>query len=214
MRSSIASGRSPLPARAGLLGALWLLVLALPAAAQTLPPPQLEPPRAPDRSDPRLAGTAVEQIQRLIREGSYETALAEAAKTGEQHPRRVEINFLVGVAQSRLGRVDEAIATFEALVRDYPELAEPYNNLAVLHAGRNELERARAVLEQAIRVQPSYAVARENLGDVLLRLARREYDLAARSATTTATASRKLELVDELIQRITPETRPAPPTGQ
>src|SRR5690606_24847374 len=69
-RWGIASGRSPLPAGAGLLGALWLLVLALPAAAQTLPPPQLEPPRAPDRSDPRLAATAVEQIQRLIREGS------------------------------------------------------------------------------------------------------------------------------------------------
>lgn len=213
MRSSIASGRLPLPARAGLIGALWLLVLAMPAGAQTLPPPQLEPPPAPDRlSDPRLAATAVEQIQRLIGEGSYEAALAEAAKAGERHPRRVEIAFLTGVAQTRLGRSDEAIATFEALTRDYPELAEPYNNLAALYAGRDELERARATLEQATRVQPSYALAHENLGDVLLRLARREYDLAARSATTTATASRKLELIDELIRRTTPD--PEPPAGQ
>ncbi|MCO5119069.1 MAG: tetratricopeptide repeat protein [Burkholderiaceae bacterium] len=213
MRSSIASGRLPLPARAGLIGALWLLVLAMPAGAQTLPPPQLEPPPAPGRlSDPRLAATAVEQIQRLIGEGSYEAALAEAAKAGERHPRRVEIAFLTGVAQTRLGRNDEAIATFEALTRDYPELAEPYNNLAALYAGRDELERARATLEQATRVQPSYALAHENLGDVLLRLARREYDLAARSATTTATASRKLELIDELIRRTTPD--PEPPAGQ
>ncbi len=70
----------------------------------------------------------------------------------------------------------------------------------------------RATLEQATRVQPSYALAHENLGDVLLRLARREYDLAARSATTTATASRKLELIDELIRRTTPD--PEPPAGQ
>lgn len=215
MRSSIASGRLPLPARAGLIGALWLLVFALPAGAQTLPPPQLERPRAPDHlSDPRLAATAVEQIQRLVNEGSYEAAIAAAAKAGEQHPRRVEIIFLVGVAQSHLGRAEEAIATFEALNRDYPELAEPYNNLAVLYAGRNELELARETLERAIRVQPSYALAHENLGDVLLRLARREYDLAARSASTTATASRKLELTDELIRRTSPETEPRLPAGQ
>ncbi|MFA7506126.1 MAG: tetratricopeptide repeat protein [Burkholderiaceae bacterium] len=215
MRSSIASGRPPLSARAGLIGALWLVVLAGPAGAQTLPPPQLEHPRTPDRlSDPRLAATAVEQMQRLIREGAYEAALAEAGRAGERHPRRVEIDFLSGVAQSRLGRTDEAIATFEALTRDYPELAEPYNNLAALYAGRDELERARATLEQAIRVQPSYALAHENLGDVLLRLARRQYDVAARSASTTATATRKLELVDELIRRTTPEPEREPPGGQ
>ncbi|SRR5690606_499257 len=209
MRSSIASGRSPLPARARLLGVFCWLALALPAGAQTLPPPQLDQPIL-DRSDPRLAATAVEQIQRLIREGSFEAALAEAARAGDQHPRRVEISFLTGVAQSRLGREDEAIATFEALTRDYPELAEPYNNLAVLYAARDELDKARATLEQAIRVQPSYALAHENLGDVLLRLARREYDLAARSATTTDSATRKLGLVDELIQRTSPETGASP----
>lgn len=209
MRSSIASGRSPLPARARLLGVFCWLALALPAGAQTLPPPQLDQPIL-DRSDPRLAATAVEQIQRLIREGSFEAALAEAARAGDQHPRRVEISFLTGVAQSRLGREDEAIATFEGLTRDYPELAEPYNNLAVLYAARDELDKARATLEQAIRVQPSYALAHENLGDVLLRLARREYDLAARSATTTDSATRKLGLVDELIQRTSPETGASP----
>jgi tetratricopeptide (TPR) repeat protein len=214
MRSSIASGRSPFPARAGLIGALCWLALAVPAAAQTLPPPQLDQPRILDRSDPRLAATVVEQIQRLIREGSYEAALAEAARAGDAHPRRVEIAFLTGVAQSRLGREDEAIATFEALTRDYPELAEPYNNLAVLYAARDELDRARATLEQAIRVQPSYALAHENLGDVLLRLARREYDLAARSATTTESATRKLGLVDDLIQRIGPDAGGPPPTGR
>lgn len=214
MRSSIASGRPPPSARARLLGVLWLLALALPAWAQTLPPPQLDRPRALDRSDPRLAATVVEQIQRLIREGSYEAALAEAAKAGEEHPRRVEITFLTGVAQSRLGHGDEAIATFEGLTRDYPELAEPYNNLAVLYAARDELDRARATLEQAIRVQPSYALAHENLGDVLLRLARREYDLAARSATTTQTATHKLDLVDELIQRTDPDAGRTSPDGQ
>jgi Flp pilus assembly protein TadD len=225
MRSSIASGRPRLPARGPLRAAVYArlrlgrLRLALatgalavgamfavsPAAAQMLPPPQ-EEPRIDRLSDPRLAATAVDQVKRLLAEDNPEAALAEIARAGEAHPRRVELRFLEGVALGRLGRVDDAIATFEALTRDYPELGEPYNNLAVLHAGRDELDQARAALEQAIRVQPSYALARENLGDVLLRLARRQYEQAARSASTTATAARKLDLTDDLIRRITPDT--------
>src|SRR5690606_39126316 len=133
-----------------------------------------------------------------------------AARAGDQHPRRVEISFLTGVAQSRLGREDEAIATFEGLTRDYPELAEPYNNLAALYAARDELDKTRATLEQAIRGQPSYALAHDNLADVLSRLAPREYDPASGSATTTDIARRKPGLVDELIQRTSTETGASP----
>lgn len=215
MRSSIASGVTRSLAAPALCGALWLCVASLPALAQTLPPPQQERPRSAERrSDPRLAAALVDRIREQVEAGDYEAALAAAATAGPTHPRRVEITFLAGVAQSRLGRTDDAIASFESLTRDYPELAEPYNNLAVLYAGRDELERARRALEQAIRVQPSYALAHENLGDVLVRLARREYELASRSASTTASATRRLELVDELIRRTTPQAVAAPASGQ
>lgn len=204
--------QSPIPSRQYLklrrlpgAAMLMLALFAASATAQTLPPPQLEPAEAPERlADPRHAATLVTEIRKLIDDGSYEAAITEADKAGPDNPRHVELAFLAGVAQARLGRDTDAIASFQALIRDYPELVEPYNNLAVLYAQRNELDKARAALEDAIRVQPSYALAHENLGDVFIRLAWREYDRAARSASTTATASAKLELTAELIQHTAP----------
>jgi hypothetical protein len=60
-------------------------------------------------------------------------------------PNDAQLRFLKGVAQSQSG----ATATGRAghlhrLTQDYPELPEPYNNLAVLHAGAGQLEPARA----------------------------------------------------------------------
>ena len=39
---------------------------------------------------------------------------------------------------------------FEQLTEDFPELPEPYNNLAVLYAADGQLDRARAALELAL----------------------------------------------------------------
>ena len=75
-------------------------------------------------------------------------------------------------------RLDAAQTTFTRLTEDYPELPEPYNNLAVLLAGQGLLEPARAALEMAIRVKPDYGTAQENLGDVYLRLAEQSYGQA------------------------------------
>jgi hypothetical protein len=46
-------------------------------------------------------------------------------------PRDPQMRFLKGVIQRDSGKVNEAIATFNKLTEDYPELPEPYNNLAV-----------------------------------------------------------------------------------
>ena len=53
-----------------------------------------------------------------------------------------------------LKRSAEAIAVLESLTEDYPDLAEPYNNLAVLYASSGDYAKARAALEQALRLRP------------------------------------------------------------
>ena len=52
--------------------------------------------------------------------------------------------------QTEQGQDAAAIATFSALIEDYPELPEPYNNLAVLYAQKGEYEGARIALESAV----------------------------------------------------------------
>lgn len=78
------------------------------------------------------------------------------------------------------------------------DLPEPYNNLAVLVAAGGQLDRARALLETALRLDPAYRTAHENLGDVFVRLAQRAYEAAATGPRSEASLLAKLRLAREL----------------
>ena len=80
-----------------------------------------------------------------------------------------------------------------------PELSEPYNNLAVIYAGQGQLDKARAALEMAIRTNPDYATAHENLGDVYARLASRAYGKALQLDSANASLLPKMALIHELL---------------
>ena len=128
--------------------------------------------------------------------------LAAAAAAIDRHlaakPTDERGRFLKGVILSEQGRTNEAIDVFLALTQDHPELAEPYNNIAVIYAARGEYDRAREALESAIRANPDYAVAYENLGDVYARLAARAYEKSLGLDTGNRTVRAKLALAREL----------------
>jgi Flp pilus assembly protein TadD len=63
-----------------------------------------------------------------------------------------------------------------ALTQEYPELPEPHNNLGVMYALKGDYPKAKASLDTALGANPNYAVALENLGDVLVNLARQAYE--------------------------------------
>ena len=117
-------------------------------------------------------------VGQLLRNGKHSEALVKADQFLVNKPRDPQMRFLKGVAQTESGKPNEAISTFTKLTEDYPELPEPYNNLAVLYAGQSQFDKARAALEMAIRTNPSYATAHENLGDVYAKLASQAYSKA------------------------------------
>jgi Flp pilus assembly protein TadD len=137
--------------------------------------------------------------------------LTAAAAAVDRHlvakPADERARFLKGVILSEQGRTNEAFDVFFALTLDHPELAEPYNNIAVIYAARGEYERAREALEGAIRANPDYAVAYENLGDVYARLAARAYEKSLDLDGANRTVRAKLALTREL-PVVTPK-RPA-----
>jgi len=179
------------------------------------PTPGVRPAAAPTGSagfsDPRSAVTALEQTERLIREGNRTGALALLDAALREHPRNPQLRFLYGVLLSEGGRAEDAIAVFEQLTQDFPELPEPHNNLAVLLAARGDLERAKVALENAVRALPGYALAQENLGDVYLRMAERAWARAGQLDPAGKASREKLALARELIRRITPPTKPTQP---
>ncbi len=138
-------------------------------------------------------------VSRLLRGGQPAQALARADQYLAGKPRDPQMRFLKAVALADAGRADEAREVLTRLVQDYPELPEPHNNLAVLHAARGDLDKARAALEAALRINAAYATAHENLGDVYARLAVRAWERAqqldpslARSVAPKLAATRSL----------------------
>jgi len=139
-----------------------------------------------------------DDVNQLLRSGRHADALAKADQYLAGKPRDPQMRFLKGVVQTEAGRPAEAIATFTKLTEDYPELPEPYNNLAVLHAGQGQFDKARAALEMAIRTNPSYATAHENLGDVYAKLASQAYSKALQLDANNTAVQPKLALIREL----------------
>ena len=142
---------------------------------------------------------ALKEAGTLIKERQFATAEEKLDALIAQRPREPQARFLKGVVESELSHADAAIEIFRGLIADYPELPEPYNNLAVLYAQKGEYENARVALETAVRTAPNWAVARENLGDIYARLAAAEYDRAAKLDRENKTAPAKLTLVRNLL---------------
>lgn len=148
---------------------------------------------SPVRADP------IQDLQALVKQGQFSQALERADSMLASKPRDAQVRFLKGVVLSELNRGAEAIIVFQKLTEDYPELPEPYNNLAVLYAQQRQYDKARNALEMAIRTHPSYATAHENLGDIYARLASQAYDKALALDSSNVAAQNKLALIREMI---------------
>ena len=138
------------------------------------------------------------EVSQLMRAGKLPEAMAKADQYLAAKPKDPQLRFLKGVIQRDSGKSMEAIASFTRLTEDYPELPEPYNNLAVLYAGQNQFDKARVALEMAIRTNPSYATAHENLGDVYAKLASQAYNKALQLDSGNPAVAPKLALIREL----------------
>jgi tetratricopeptide (TPR) repeat protein len=118
-------------------------------------------------------------------------------------PKDAQARFLKGLILAEQGNTADAITVFTRLTEDYPELPEPYNNLAVLYAGQGEYEKAKNELEMAIRTNPTYATAHENLGDIYAKMASQAYDRALQleKNNSNANTQTKLALIRELFSK-------------
>lgn len=148
-------------------------------------------------------------VSQLMRTGKLAEAMAKAEQHLTTKPRDPQMLFLKGVIQRDSGKTSEAIVTFTKLTEEFPELPEPYNNLAVLYAGQSQFDKARVALEMAIRTNPSYATAHENLGDVYAKLASQAYNKALQLDGANAAVPPKLALIRELFSPATKGQRPA-----
>lgn len=125
-----------------------------------------------------LVGEDYRKVNQLITAKNYAGALQAADAYLTNNPRDPQMRLLRSRVLVAQGKTAEARGQLLSITQEYPEIAEPYNNLAVLYAQSGELDMARTALESAVRINPSYAVALQNLGDVYRRMAHDQYNKA------------------------------------
>ncbi len=139
------------------------------------------------------------ELRALLTRGEPAAALQLAERALAARPRDVSLRFLQGVALMDLKRDADALAHFTAMAQEYPELPDPYNNIALLQARAGRLEAARQALESALRNDPGHRIARANLGEVHLMLAAQAWELATATGPVDVPLLRRLEAVRALL---------------
>ena len=140
----------------------------------------------------------LQEANQLFKQGQFDRALDRVDVYLKGKPRDARGRFLKGLIFVEQGKPNDAIKVFTELTQEFPELPEPYNNLAVLYASQGQYDKARSALEMAIRTHPSYATAHENLGDLYAKMASQAYDKALQLDKSNATAKTKLNLIKDL----------------
>lgn len=120
------------------------------------------------------------EISRLVQAGQLSEAMKRVEGVLMLNPRNAGMRFSKGIILAQQGKSTEAIAVLLKLTEDYPDLPEPYNNLAVLYAANGQYESARIALDKAVANNPAYGMAYENLGDVYTELASQAYERASK----------------------------------
>lgn len=141
----------------------------------------------------------IQDINQLFRKGDLTSAYGRVNQYLAKNPKDAQARFLKGLILADQNKSSEAIQVFTSLAEDYPELPEPYNNLAVLYAAQGKYDAAKNALEMAIRTHPSYATAHENLGDLYAKMATLAYDKALQLDSGNKTAQTKLSLIKDMM---------------
>ncbi|HYH41484.1 MAG TPA: tetratricopeptide repeat protein [Burkholderiales bacterium] len=148
----------------------------------------------------------MQDANQLFRQGQFDRAMDRVNGYLAQRPKDARGRFLKGLILTEQNKPGEAIKVFTDLSQDFPELPEPYNNLAVLYASQGAYDKARNSLEMAIRTHPSYATAHENLGDIYAKMASQAYDKALQLDRSNQAAAGKLNLIKDLFSQTSTAT--------
>jgi tetratricopeptide (TPR) repeat protein len=137
-----------------------------------------------------------EEVQKALRQAKYALAMRMIDQYMSQNPLDPQMRFWKGFVLEKQNKPDEALEVYKDLTQEYPELPEPHNNLGVIYASRADYENAQAAFEAALRSNPNYSVAQENLADMLLHRAQSLYQSAlTNSKQQQRSAAKKLELL-------------------
>lgn len=162
--------------------------------------------------DPVTKNGIPSDIEKLVKAKKYPDAIDRINEQLKKTPGNVQLRYVKARMQIELRQWEAAKKTLIEITQQFPELPEPYNNLAAMAANQGNWIEARDYLELALKLRPSYTVAAANLGEVYIRLGAQAYDNAAKDAVINQRqyTNRSKALMDIL----KPPIKSGPPASQ
>jgi len=160
--------------------------------------------------DPVVRNGIPTEIEKLVKAQKYPDAINRVNELLVKNPRNVQLRFVLARLQIELKQYAAAQKTLIEITQQFPELAEPYNNLAALAANQGQWIEARDYLELALKLKPSYAIASANLGEVYTRLAAKSYIDAAKQRNNQREYQRRATALLGILK--TPQASNNPPS--
>ena len=151
---------------------------------------------------PTVQSDPHDQVKKLLRQEKFERAEVLVDKFMAVNPRDPQMRFWKAWITDRTGDKQVALELYLSLTQDYPEISEPFNNLAVLYAAKGQFSVAKEALEAALRANPNYADAHENMGDILAQLAKYSYMRSMQINPTQRGIARKIDLIQPSLEAI------------
>ena len=163
--------------------------------------------------DPVTKNAVPSDVEKLLKARKYSEAMDLVDSHIKKSPRNVQLRFLKARLQIEQRQFDQAKKTLLEITQQFPELPEPYNNLAALAANQNQWIEARDYLELALKLRPSYAIASANLGEVYIRLGAKAYENAAVAQPNQRIFSNRAKALTEILKS-TPKAPQAVPINK
>ena len=168
---------------------LWAAAALL--AAQTAAAGRFDPP---DLAEVPFKALSVDQYSDAVdaraAKGDYEGALDIIAKALAKNPKSVQLRFQRCVVLEKSGDTEAARRELNQFTAMYPEIPEPYNNLAAIESSAGNLDKAEELLKTALRLRPAFRNARINLANLYLVRALTNYKEAQEQKAEPALAER------------------------
>ncbi|MCP5140827.1 MAG: tetratricopeptide repeat protein [Chromatiales bacterium] len=147
---------------------------------------------------PSIASAGAGDVRALIEQGRLQEALDMVILELGVQPNSVPLRLLHGVTLAKLGELEQAAQVFQELIADNPDDPQMFNNLAAIYASQGAYKNAEDMLQRALLLSPEYSVARANLGDLYLVMARAQYAEALRTDSANGGLRKRLETLEAI----------------
>jgi len=94
-------------------------------------------------------------------------ALSSFKKAAELMPEDAGAHFNLGIAQKKLGQLEDAVASYRRALEIKPDYAEAFSNLGNVFKDLGKNDEALENYRRAFEIKPDYAEAHNNLGTIL-----------------------------------------------